>query len=74
MREGEGRLPPGQLENELIMTRRQLDMAEEENLALRRKVLNYERELNMAHGELQRMQSRAIRGMPLGLLLLISPE
>lgn len=65
VREGEGRLPPGQLENELIMTRRQLDMAEEENLALRRKVLNCERELNMAHGELQRMQSRAMRGMPL---------
>ncbi|THD27222.1 Prefoldin [Fasciola hepatica] len=64
-REGDGRLPPGQLENELIMTRRQLDMAEEENLTLRRKVLNFERELNAAHAELQRLQNRAGRGMPL---------
>ncbi|VDP80831.1 unnamed protein product [Echinostoma caproni] len=72
LREGSGpgdvRSPPGQLENELVMTRRQLDIAEEENLALRRKVLNYERELNMAHVELQRIQTRSARGIPMDRL------
>ncbi|CAL8081169.1 unnamed protein product [Calicophoron daubneyi] len=55
------KLTNAQLENELVMTRRQLDLAEEENLGLRRKVLSYEREMNIAQNEVQRLQGRLPR-------------
>ncbi|KER28311.1 hypothetical protein T265_04840 [Opisthorchis viverrini] len=55
---------PGQMETELTATRRQLNLVEEENLGLRRKILAYERDLTAAQGRLQRTGPSRITGSP----------
>ncbi|KAF5405776.1 M protein repeat protein [Paragonimus heterotremus] len=54
-------LSANQLENELLMARKQLHVVEEENVGLRSKVINYERDINVPHREVQRTQSRSPR-------------
>ncbi|KAF7258532.1 hypothetical protein EG68_05211 [Paragonimus skrjabini miyazakii] len=59
-------LSANQLENELLMTRKQLNVVEEENVGLRSKVVSYEREINVPHREVQRTQSRLPRSTQVG--------